>query len=39
MFPDMIGWSMAIQMAESRDGGSPPSSESVMTVQSVDGAS
>jgi hypothetical protein len=30
-------------MAESRDGGSPPSSEnhhqSVMTVQSVDGAS
>ena len=25
--PDMIGWSMAIQMAEGRDAGSPPSSE------------
>jgi tripartite-type tricarboxylate transporter receptor subunit TctC len=27
MFPDMIGWLMAIQMAESRDAKSPPSSE------------
>jgi hypothetical protein len=30
MFPDMIGWSMAIQMAESRDAGSPPSSETIV---------